>query len=110
MRILYLCSILLLFTCSCSHLKYASIQAEYDRIQNAEPGQVNLKHMLTHEKFVVFGKTIDEFDRYDDQYLTIAAYSSRFKEIERVDTMFFAGAGTHYGLIQRAVTHQLLCA
>ena len=98
MRILYLCLILLLFTCSCSHLKYASLQAEYARIQNAEPGQVNLKHILTHEKFVVFGKTIDEFDRYSDQYLTIAAYSSRFKENERVDTMFFTGAGTHYGL------------
>ncbi len=98
MRILCLCSILLFFTCSCSHLKYASIQAEYARIQNAEPGQVNLKHMLTQDNFVVFGKTIDEVGSYGDHYLAIVAYSSRFKENERVDTMFFSGTGTHYGL------------
>jgi triacylglycerol esterase/lipase EstA (alpha/beta hydrolase family) len=93
-----LCTILLLCCCSCSHLKYAVLQAEYSRIQNAEPGQVNLKHMLTDDNFVVFGKTVDPLKRYGDQYLTIAAYSSRFKKNERVDTMFFAGAGTHYGL------------
>lgn len=98
MRILCACLILLVLTCSCSHLKYASIQAEYARIQNADPGQVNLKHMLTHDNFVVFGRTIDDGDRYGDYYLAIAAYSSRFKENELVDTMFFAGAGTHYGL------------
>jgi len=98
MKILVFCLFMQVFFCSCSHLKYASIQAEYDRIQNAEPGQVNLKHMLTHDNFVVFGKTIDEEDRYGDHYLAIAAYSSRFKENERVDTMFFSGAGTHYGL------------
>jgi len=97
-RILSFYLILPFLFCSCSHLKYASIQAEYARIQNAEPGQVNLKHMITHDNFVVFGKTIDELDLYGDHYLAIAAYSSRFKKNERVDTMFFAGAGTHYGL------------
>ena len=30
--------------------------------------------------------------------MAIAAYSNRFKENERVDTMFFSGSGTHYGL------------
>ncbi len=108
MRILCLCSILLLFTCSCSQLKYASLQAEYTRIQNAEPGQVNLRHMLTHNNFVVYGKTIDELDRYGDQSLTIAAYSSKFKENERVDTTFFIGAGTHYGLYLPAGDYTLL--
>ncbi len=98
MRNLCLCSILLLFTCSCSHLKYASIQAVYSRIQNAEPGQVNLKHMLTHDNFIVYGKTIDESDRYSDHDLAIAAYSNKFKDNERVDTTFFIGTGTHYGL------------
>lgn len=108
MRILCFCSILLLFTCSCSHLKYASLQAEYKRIQNAEPGQVNLRHMLTHDNFVVYGKTIDELDRYGEQSLTIAAYSSKFKENERVDTTFFIGAGTHYGLYLPAGDYTLL--
>jgi len=98
MRNLSFCLILPFFFCSCSHLKYASVQAEYVRIQNAEPSQVNLKHLITHDNFAVFGRTIDELDRYGDHYLAIAAYSSRYKENERVDTMFFAGAGTHYGL------------
>lgn len=98
MRILCLCSILLFLTSSCSHLKYASIQAEYARIQNAEPSQVNLKHMIEQENFVVFGKTNDKLDRYGDYFLTIAAYSNKFIENERVDTMFFSGVGTHYGL------------
>ncbi len=83
---------------SCSHLKYAAIQAEYSRIQSAKPGQVNLKHMIDNETFFVIGKTIDELDRYSDLFLTIAAYSSKFKENERVDTMYYAAAGTHYGL------------
>ncbi len=98
MKISVSCLFLVFLCCSCSHLKYASIQAEYARIQNAEPGQINLRHMLTHDNFVVFGKTIDELHRYAEHYLAIAAYSNRFKENERVDTMFFAGAGTHYGL------------
>lgn len=98
MRILIFCLILLSLICSCSHLKYASVQAEYARIQNAEPSQINLKHMIENDNFIVFGRTIDESDRYGDHSLAIAAYSNRFKENERVDTMFFAGAGTHYGL------------
>ncbi len=98
MRKLVFCLIFLSLTCSCSHLKYASIQAEYAEIQIAEPGQVNLRHMLTHDNFVVYGKTIDELDRYGDHYLAIAAYSSRFKKNELVDIMYFTEAGTHYGL------------
>lgn len=99
MRILPLCLLILFSTCSCSHLKHASIQAEYARLQNAEPSQVNLKHMIEKEKFVVFGRTNDKFDRYSDYLLTIAAYSNKFIENERVDTMFFSMVGTHYGLI-----------
>lgn len=98
MKSLILCLTLPLFLCSCSHLKYASIQAEYSRIQSADPRQINLKHMIDHENFIVFGKTIDEANRYIDFYLTIAAYSNKFIKNERVDTMYFAGAGTHYGL------------
>jgi len=36
--------------CSCTYLKYAGVQAEYARIQNAEPGQLNVKHMIDREK------------------------------------------------------------
>lgn len=98
MKILLFCLTLPYLFCSCSYLKYASIQAEYARIQSADPGQVNLKHMIDRDTFFVFGKTIDEPARYSDYYLAIAAYSDKFKKNERVDTLYFAGAGTHYGL------------
>ena len=83
---------------SCSHLKYASVQAEYKRIQNSDPGQVNLKHMLERDTYFVVGSTTDPGHRFSDTYLAVAAYSDKFRENERVDTMFFAGAGTHFGL------------
>lgn len=95
---LFLCITLPLFLSGCSYIKYSKIQAEYARIQNAEPGQVNLKHMIDHETFFAFGKTIDDEQLYLDTNMAIAAYSNRFKENERVDTMFFSGSGTHYGL------------
>lgn len=90
--------LLTLFLPSCSYLKYASIQAEYSRLQNAEPGQVHLKHMIDSENFFIIGKTLDPQKKYSKTYLTIAAFSNRFKQNERVDTMYFASAGTHYGL------------
>ncbi len=90
--------IVLFLLCSCSYIKHAAIQAEYARIQNAEPGQVNVKHMIDRETFFTFGKTIDESARYADFQLAIAAYSNKFKENERVDIMHFAEAGTHYAL------------
>lgn len=84
---------------SCSYLKYTSVQANYERIQNADPSQTNLKHMLDRESFFVIGKTIDDSGRYDDVPLAIAAYSDKYKPNERVDTMFSQGpAGTHFGL------------
>ena len=94
--ILFLISLSLLN--SCAHLKYASVQAEYKRIQDSEPGQVNLKHMLERDTFFVVGTTIDPNHKFKDSYLAVAAYSDKFKKRERVDTMFFAGAGTHFGL------------
>ncbi len=84
---------------SCSYLKYTSVQANYERIQNADPSQSNLKHMLDRESFFVIGKTLDDDGRYDDVPLAIAAYSDKYKLNERVDTMFSQGsAGTHFGL------------
>jgi pimeloyl-ACP methyl ester carboxylesterase len=83
---------------SCTYLKHTAAQANYSQIQNAEPSQKNLKHMLDREKFFVIGKTLDEFSRYADLSLAIAAYSDKYKLNERVDTMFSKGAGTHFGL------------
>lgn len=83
---------------SCTYLKYSSVQANYARIQNANPAQLNLKHMLDRKTFFVIGKTIDSTGRYSRAPMAIAAYSSKYKAHERVDTMYFNGAGTHYGL------------
>jgi len=103
-----ICLFLLCALCSCSYMKHASIQAEYARIQKADPGQVNLKHMIDRETYFVIGRTIDQQARYADLPLVVAAYSSKFKTHERVDTMHFAGAGTHFGLNLPEGDYQLL--
>jgi hypothetical protein len=83
---------------SCTHLKYASVQAEYARIQSAEPAQRKVKHMIERETFFVHGRCIDAAGRYDEVPKAIAAFSSRYRRNERVDTMHSQVAGSHYGL------------
>lgn len=83
---------------SCTYLKYSALQMEYKKLQNTDPSQVNLKHMLDQESFFVWGRSIAKSDSYVDVSMAIAAYSSKFKTHERVDTMFFEGTGMHYGL------------
>lgn len=84
--------------CSCTYLKYASVQAEYARIQNAEPGQLNVKHMIDRETYFVHGRCNDDSSRYAGLPKAIAAFSSKYQANERVDTMHFQVAGSHYGL------------
>jgi len=103
-----ICLFLLCALCSCSYMKHAAIQAEYARIQKADPGQVSLKHMIDRETYFVIGQTIDKNARYANLPLTVAAYSSKFKPDERVDTMYLAGAGTHFGLNLPEGDYQLL--
>lgn len=94
--------------CSCTYLKYASVQSEYARVQTAEPAQLNVKHMIEREKFFVHGRCIDATGRYDERSKAIAAFSSRYKANERVDTMHFQVAGSHYGLNLPEGTYELL--
>lgn len=89
-------------------MKYSAIQMEYKKLQVAEPSQVNLKHMLDQETFFIIGQSIAQSNRYADESMAIAAYSSKFKRYERVDTMFFKGTGTHYGLNLPAGSYTLL--
>ncbi|MCF6211233.1 MAG: alpha/beta hydrolase [Gammaproteobacteria bacterium] len=96
--VISICLALPFLLTSCTYLNYSSIQAEYADIQNSDPSQVNLKHMLDRETFFVIGKITDKSNRYSDVSMAIAAYSNKFKQNERVDTMFFKGTGTHYGL------------
>lgn len=83
---------------SCTYLKYASVQAEYARIQNADPAQLNVKHMIDRDTFFVNGRSIDATDRYAGLQKAIAAFSDKYRSDERVDTMYFEVAGSHYGL------------
>ncbi len=108
MKIIFLSLFFLCCLCSCSYMKHASIQAEYARIQKADPGQVNLKHMIDRETYFVIGKTIDKNVTYTNLPIAVAAYSSKFKPHERVDTMYFSGAGTHFGLNLPEGDYQLL--
>lgn len=83
---------------SCTYLKYTAVQENYSRLQNIDPSQANLKHMLDRDTYFVYGKTLDKFHEYTHAEMAVAAYSSKFKKHERVDTMYLSGAGTHYGL------------
>lgn len=98
MKTLIFCLMVPFLLSSCTYLKYVSIQSEYSRIQRSKPGQIHLKHMIDKENFFVIGKTIDKTERYRDYPLAISAYSSKFEVNERVDTMYFSRAGTHFGL------------
>ena len=84
--------------CSCTHLKYASVQAEYARIQDAQPGQLNVKHMIDRESYFVHGRSIDDERSYAGLPKAIAAFSSKYQINEHVDTMFFENSGSHFGL------------
>jgi pimeloyl-ACP methyl ester carboxylesterase len=94
--------------CSCTYLKYASVQSEYARVQTAEPAQLNVKHMIEREKYFVHGRCIDATGRFDAMPKAIAAFSSRYKANERVDTMYFQVTGSHYGLNLPEGTYDLL--
>jgi triacylglycerol esterase/lipase EstA (alpha/beta hydrolase family) len=102
------CCLLLVLISSCSYLKHASIQAKYNRIQHVQPGQINLKHMIDRDTYFVFGRTVDSGRQYADLSIAIAAYSDKFRSNERVDTMYFAGAGTHFGLNLPAGEYRLV--
>jgi len=89
---------LALCLCSCTYLKNASVQAEYARIQDAEPRQLNVKHMIDREKIVIHGQCNDDEGNYTGMPKAIAAFSSKYKPNEWVETMYFEVAGSHYGM------------
>lgn len=90
----------LMLSTSCTYLKHASIQADYARLQAAEPSQRNVRHMIERQNFAVIGQTRDVGERYrqDDSTKAVAAFSSRYKENELVDVMHDVEADTHFGL------------
>ncbi len=93
---------------SCTYLKYSAIQAEYARIQTASPSQINLKHMLERDTFFVVGKTRDSRKLYFNQPLAVSALSSKYRNNERVDTMYLNSSDTHFGLNLPAGDYRLI--
>ena len=83
---------------ACTYLKYASVQAEYTRIQNAQPGQLNVKHMIDRDKIVIHGQCNDATGSYAGLPKAIVAFSSKYRPNERVEMMNFEVAGSHYGM------------
>lgn len=83
---------------ACTLLKYASIQGGYSKTQEVDPAQKNVKHLLDQENYYVLGRIIDDGCDCSNSPMVVAAYSNKYSKNERVDTMFFANIGTHYGL------------
>ena len=64
-------------------------------MQDIDPGQENLKHMIDSETFFVYGRSIDATGNYTKLPMAITAFSSEHKANEQVDTMYVSGSGTH---------------
>jgi len=77
-------------------------------MQDVNPGQENLKHMIDSEMFFVYGHFIDHAGQYISTPLAITAISDEYKENELVDTMFVSGSDAHYSLDVPAGTYNLL--
>jgi uncharacterized protein YifE (UPF0438 family)/uncharacterized alpha/beta hydrolase family protein len=90
----------LILSTSCTYLKHASVQADYARLQKAEPSQRNVRHMIDRQNYAVIGKIQDPNGIYrrDTSTKAVAAFSNRFKENEIVEVMHDVGSGTHFGL------------
>lgn len=83
---------------SCTYLQNAAKQSRYSKIQEANPSQRNLKHMIDRQTYFVYGRVLDTADAYAGKPVVVAAYSNRFTSNELVDVAHVANTGTHYGL------------
>lgn len=86
------------FLSSCTYLQHAAKQSEYSRIQETNPSQRNLKHMINRQTFVVYGRLLDEMELYRGLSYEVAAFSDRYSDNELVDSTHIHRASTHYGL------------
>ncbi|MBH9576237.1 DUF413 domain-containing protein [Inhella proteolytica] len=94
-----LCATLLPLLASCTFLQNAALQAEYERLQTAEPSMRNLKHLVARETYLVHGRVSAlEGGPALTQPMSLVAFSSRLRAHEAVDAMHHLAPGTHYGL------------
>ena len=98
-RIFYCLIVLVLaFFGSCNYMQNTLKQAQYSRIQETNPGQRNLKHMIGRQTIFIYGLIKDGANIDPGLPLSVAAYSSKYNKNELVDVTHFAGVGTHYAL------------
>ena len=83
---------------SCTYMKSAAKQSSYARIQEENPSQRNLKHMIDRQTFLVYGRIVDESNSFAESPLAVAAFSNRYFDNELVDFTPVARAGTQYGM------------
>lgn len=83
---------------SCTYLQNASKQSEYSRIQETNPSQRNLKHMIDRQTFIVYGRILDKMELYSGLSYAVAAFSNRYTNNELVDFTRVDRVNTHYGL------------
>ncbi len=93
---------------SCSYLESVSKHEELIQTQEINPSQHNLKHIIDRETFIVYGLLLGKSGKLDNQHLSVAAYSDRFKIHELVDVTHLANIGRHYVLNLPAGKYDLL--
>lgn len=86
------------FLSACTYIKNYAKQNQLLQIQEINPRQHNLKHIIDQETFIIYGLLVDKLGKTNHQSFSVAAYSDRFKPHELVDVAHFANAGRHYVL------------
>ena len=69
-----ICLALTFLISSCAYMQSASKQTEYSRIQETDPSQRNLKHMINRQTFFVYGRILDEAESYSGHSIAVLAY------------------------------------
>ncbi len=93
---------------SCTYLENVTKQSRYSQIQEANPSQHNLKHMIDRQTFLVYGQIFDKAKSYAGLSFAVVAYSNRYINHELVDATDVAHSGTHYGLNLPGGTYDVL--
>ncbi len=99
---------LVLLPSSCTFLKNAALQSEYERIQASDPTMLNLKHMISRDTYFVYGKIGEWSSGRPVPNLALAAFSDQFQQHELVDAMHQLTPGAHFGLNLPPGNYQLV--
>jgi pimeloyl-ACP methyl ester carboxylesterase len=104
----WFCLWLCFFVASCTYMNNAARQSKYERIQETNPSQQNLKHIIDRQTFFVYGRIVDATKSYSGLPITVAAFSGRYLNNELVDVIHVAHVGTQYGLNLPDGSYELL--